>query len=153
MRFLALVPLIVVTLQGSAAGQTPPGALPTKKLETPTMPVLTLPIEVVSAKPSYFGQVHYQRAGLTPKEFRVAENPSMTGAVWKPFKPSGETKSVVNGRSVSAGDLNNLPLGIGTCSPNHGLVKAWIQFRTVNLNGQAFVSNIKGDSTCVPLPG
>ncbi len=149
MRFTPLVPLLLLAVPASAVAQTPPGSL-----EKPTMPTLTLPIEVVKAKPVFFGQVYYERAGLRPKEFRVAENPQMTGSVWQLFKGTEAGKKVVNGRSVTTGTLDNLGIGTGaTCANQSAWVKAWVQFRTTDLTGKVFVSNIRGDSTCVPMPG
>lgn len=154
MRFLALVPLLVLVVPTSAVAQTPPGALETKKMGTPTMPTLSLPIEVVKATPSFFGEVYYERAGLSPKEFRTGENPQMTGSAWKPLIETDTRKKTVNGRSVTTGRVQSTFTGTGgTCANQSVWVKAWLQFRTTDLSGKVFVSNIKGDSTCVPIGG
>lgn len=154
MRYFVLAAALAVAVSESATAQTPPGALPTRKVEQPVMPTLTLPIEIVKAVPAFFGAMYYERAGLAPREFRVADNPQMTGATWQPLRETGTTKKTVNGRSVTVGQLEGLGIGIGSsCSNQAAWVKAWLQFRSTDPSGRVFVSNIKGDSTCVPLGG
>jgi len=60
---------------------------------------------------------------------------------------------VVNGRSVVTGTIEfTLPMGEG-CANQAAWVTAYVQFRTTNLAGQVFVSNVKGDRACIYLGG
>jgi hypothetical protein len=153
-----LIALLIVVAPMSAAAQTPPpgGRLGNEpKMGTPTMPTpLTLPVEVVKVAPSAILQgVGYERAGLKPKEFRIGGSLQMTGATWAPFQEGPTTQKVVNGRTVFVGTIpGNGVLG-SSCGTNRLWHKAFLQFRTSDLSGKTYVSNIKGDSVCATLPG
>lgn len=130
-------------------------ALAGAQVQTPTMPIRTLAMELLKAKPgSIVGNgVGYERAGLKPKEFRVGSSPQMTGANWQTFTEGPTTTKTVNGRTVHVGNISGVgTLGAG-CGNQSVWYKAWLQFRTTDITGKATITAVKGDSTCAGLPG
>lgn len=156
MRLAVIVPLLALSTQvwAQTPPPTPPGRLdPGRTLEKPKMPVRTLPIEIVNAAPSHFGTFSYWRAGLKPKEFRIGTTTALTGATWQPFTEGQTGTRTVNGRTVTTGDIQ-FPLEMGTTCANQSVwVEAYLQFRTRDLQGNTYTSNVKGSKVCIPLGG
>jgi len=155
MRTLAILPMLAVSTQllAQTPPPTPPGRLDPTRRETPSMPVRTLPIEVVTGAPSYFASYYYERAGLKPKEYRIGNDASMTGATWKPFTEGPTGTKTVNGRTVTTGYIE-VPLAMGgSCANQSAWVEGYLQFRTRDLQGNVYTSNIKGQKVCMPLGG
>lgn len=126
----------------------------TPTLQQPSSPVLSLPIELVKATPFAPGGIRYERAGLLPREFRVASTSSMSNATWAPLREGTTISKTVNGKTVVSGNLSTSAMGLGgACGIGRGWVKGYLQFRATDPSGRVYVSNIRGDSACVSLGG
>lgn len=129
----------------AAGAQTP-------TLQQPSSPVLSLPIELVKATPFAPSGIRYERAGLLPREFRVASTLSMSNATWAPFREGTTISKTVNGKTVTSGNLSTSAMGIGAaCGSRMAWVRGFLQFRATDPSGTLYVSNIRGDSACVSL--
>lgn len=136
----------LAALSPFAAGAQTPAPRP------PSAPVLSLPIELVKATPHAPSGIRYERAGLMPREFRVASTASMSNATWAPFREGTTTSSTVNGKTVTAGSLSTSAMGIGAaCGNRMAWVRGYLQFRATDPSGNLYLSNIRGDSACVSI--
>lgn len=163
MKFLDALVSAALALAATAQAQTPdtarkkiPGELSTDRtLETPTLPVKTLPLELLSAQPNNVCcNVIYRRAGLKPSHYRVGGDAQLTGAQWQSFTDNVTNTSVQNGRTVTTGTLPNMSLPAKlTCGQGTSPRRIWLQLRITQLGGKHITSAIRGDSTCVAMPG
>ena len=98
----------------------------------------------------------YERSGLKPKEVRISAQSNFSGASWHSFSEGPTTSASVGGRTIITG--NTAPpsdyIQPGTsCGTNTVKVRVYLQFRTSNLQGNVYISPVKADSSCLPLPG
>ena len=165
-RLVCLAALASIAFVASAQSQSQPrdslrekipGRIPTDRLEMPSMPVKTLPLELLSAKPVHNGMVGYERSGLKPSHFRIGQDPQLIGSNWQPLGNVTEQTVTRNGHVVNSGTLPVSSFqASGSCGEFQGPPrKVWLQFRKSNLGGigKHVTTAIRGDSVCVSFDG
>lgn len=149
---LAILSLCAVAPISVAAAQIPP---PGKSLpKAPTLP--GLPLDLKSVKAWSLSDVRYERAGLKPRDVRISAQANFSGASWRAFTEGPTTSASVGGRTIITGftapPSDYIQTGT-SCGTNTVKVRVYLQFRTSDLQGNVFISPVKADSSCQPLPG